>query len=278
VAAGIVPQRHDPDREPKSGIVAAQREVDRMYRDGDKEGSMRTAGQLGVPPSEERFHYDRSGQLSRDAGGKPRIVVWDPDRVFKWRKADSRHLDVNPNNPRSVSMQGAEPLPKGDRPDRVDLIKRGLAKRNVGADPTAAQLGPKRPGSFDGEVWQPHGRSGEERTMRPDPITGNFVFGKREIDPSKTGGKLVWHKDSGKWVQPSEYAALKAASAGVQLRKGDAPWRAWQHKPRRGVHAGPTPNSPSRRPPPRAEVPEPEDEFSDIPTDPGIDAPDDDQE
>jgi hypothetical protein len=241
-----------------------------MHKEGDKEGARRMARQLGVPPPEERFHYDRSGQLSRDPAGRPRIVVWDPDRVFKWRKADSQHLEVDPEAGRAVSMSGAKPLPKPERPDRLDLIKRGLAKRGVGADPTAAQVGPKRPGSFDGEVWQPHGRSGEERTMRPDPITGNFVFGKRDTDPSRTGDRLMWHKASGKWVQPSQYAALKAAAAGVQLRRDDAPWRAWQHKPRRGHHAGPTPNSPPQRPPARPEPPEPEDEFSDIPTDPGL--------
>lgn len=268
VAAGLVPQKHDPKKDPKSGVVAAQREVDRMYRDGDKKGAIKLAQQLGVPTPEERFHYDSNGQMSRDAGGKPRIVVWAPDRVFKWRSDDSRDLDVDADNPRAVSMKGAEPLPKHDRPDRLDLIRRGLAKRDVGAVPTLDKLGPERPPSFDGEVWQPHGRSGEERTMRPDAVTGNFVYGKRQTDPSKTGGKLVGYK--GKWLTPSQYASTRASDAGVQLRKSDTPWRAWQHPPRRGKHAGPTPNSPPQRVV-RPEPPEPEDEFSDIATDPGID-------
>lgn len=293
VAAGIIPQKHDPDRQPRSGVVSAQREVDRLYKDGDKDGALRLAKQLGVPSPEERFHYDRSGQLSRDPGGRPRIVVWGPDRVFKWQKADSQHLKLDPERGRAVSMQGVDAKEKSDSerrqqahsrardaaagridPDRMDLIKRGILKRDKAG--AAAQVGPKRPPSFDGEVWQPHGRSEEERTMRPDPITGNFTFGKRDTDPSKTGGKLIGLGD--KWLTPSEYAATRASVAGVQLRKNDAPWRAWQHKPRRGVHAGPTPNSPSRRPPPRPVAPEDEDEFSDIPTDPGLGPDDGDEE
>jgi len=278
-SAGVVAQVHDPEKETPSGIVAAQRRVDQLYRDGDRAGALKLSRQLGVPPPEERFHYDRQGQVVRDAAGRPRIVTWSPDRVFKWRKEDEQHLPVEPGAERATSMRGAEPRQAPEPISRTDLIKHGLAKRMTAPTPERERRGPDRPPSFDGEVWQPHGSEGEERTMRMDPIIGNWVFGKRQVDPSKTGAKWVGYR--GKWYTPSEYAAIRARDAGVELRKGNAPWKAWQHPPRRGAHAGPTPASPPKSPAQvRAERPpqEPEDEFSDEPTDPGVPSFDDDEE
>lgn len=273
-SAGVMPQTHDPERDPASGIVAAQREVDRMYKSGDKGGAAKLARQLRVPPPEERVHRDSQGRPVRDAAGNPRIVVWSPDRVFKWLKDDSRHLDVSPESPRATSMAGVGPREPVERPDRLDMIKRGLVKRNVAPSPEVERKGPERPPNFDGEVWQPHGREREDTTMRPDPMTGRFVFGKRQVDPAKTGQKLIGYK--GKWYTPSEYVAMRAQAAGVRPPPGEPrAWRASQHPPRRGVHAGATPAEPPRRPPPRPEVPEPEDEFSDVKTDPDIGSDDD---
>lgn len=257
---GYLAQVHNPDEDPKFGLVAAQKAADRLYKADRKDQAIALARQTGVPSPEERLMFDDEGRPILDAGGNQRIAVWSPDRVLKFMDADRQDLEVDPEAGRATSMAGTR-LPQRPGPDekpfsRLDMIRMGLAKQAVGAATPKDKAGPGRPPSFDGEVWHPHGREGEKRTMRPDPVTGNWTFGKRQVNPKDTGQKLVGLLPgrSGKpyeWLLPSEYAAAKADMAGVSVRKpsGDrkAPWKAWQHPPRRGLHAGPTPASPPQR-------------------------------
>ncbi len=200
VAAGVRP-RHSADdlkkmRVSRSGLVKAQREVDRETREKGAAAGEKLARSLGVPSTAERT------QVNPDSGQKS-IQIWGPDRVLK-------HMDPDRNPDR----------PPGEKLGRIELIKRGLIQRS--AAPT--KLGPDRPGSFHGERWKPRGREEEVPMSRPDPTTGNWIRGKQVVNPKHTGQEVVWNRHAGEWQLPSVFAAQGAErNARPQQDFGDEP-------------------------------------------------------
>ena len=238
MAAGVYPSQSADDlkrmRIARSGVVRAQREVDKETREKGVAAGEKLARSLGVPTTAERttIHPDT---------GEKKIQVWGPDRVFKHVDTDRHDVEGDSeedlaNAPaflrgiaaqagpsRSVSLKGANSPGTSDAdrraqshqrakdasanridPDRLEKIKRGILNRN--AAPT--KLGPDRPPSFDGEVWKPHGRERDTLVSRPDQATGNWIRGKMTMNPKNTGGELVGL--DGKWVAPSVYASNMA--------------------------------------------------------------------
>lgn len=220
---GFQPQQ---GQQPRSGLVAAQRQVDKLTKEkGAKEGD-RLAASLGVPTTAERTVED-------EISGEPHVQIWSPDRVMRFMDADQRSgskfkgsSDELPAFLRGayksaqktggISM-GAEPRKTAEPMSRADLIKMGALQRNKAAAP--GQMGPSRPPSFDGEVWKPHGREGERNVSRPDKATGNWIRGKQVVDPKHTGQELVGL--NGKWVLPSVYAAQKGADHAAGKKDDD---------------------------------------------------------
>lgn len=206
-ATQIVPQRDvDPTTGarlmPRSGIVAAQRKVDRLTKEkGAKEGD-RLAATLGVPTTAERTKRDPDT-------GEESVQIWGPDRVAKFMDPDAQPVA-------GKSMKGADPRRKPSEPvSRTDLIKMGALQRSAASQ----KLGPDRPGSFPGERWKPHGREGEKMVSRPDAATGNWIRGKMPVDPKHTGQEVVW--DGEKWVLPSVWAAKAGERAGTDVPDDD---------------------------------------------------------
>lgn len=213
VAAGIEPQQTNPNvrkNQSPSGLVRAQREVDKETREKGVAAGVKLARELGVPTTAERTteHPDT---------GEKSIQIWGPDRVFK-------HMDIDrsPGGPggktdaeRKAQAHRASKFAQAGQidPDRLEKIKRGLLKRN--AAPT--KLGPDRPGSFHGERWKPHGREEDVPMSRPDPATGNWVRGSRTMNPKDTGLEFIWNKYTGKWQSPSVFAAQEA-ERGAQMK------------------------------------------------------------
>ncbi len=219
VAAGIRPQNPSDDPNvghvPKSGLVKAQREVDKETREKGVAAGEKLAKRLGVPTTAERT------TVHPDTGDKS-IQIWGPDRVFK-------HMDVDRGGA-TPGMSDAERKAQSHKrarfaqagqidPDRLDKIKRGILQRN--AAPT--KLGPDRPPSFDGERWKPHGRETRVPSFRPDPMTGNWVHGTRVANPKDTGAELIGL--GGKWVTPSVYASNVAQrkAHGITAEPGSGP-------------------------------------------------------
>lgn len=249
---GVVPQRPEPG-ETRSGLVQAQRIVDRLTKQGKTREADELARRLQVPTSAERIVKDAEDRPVLDQAGNPRVAVWSPDRIFRYRDVDRG--------------PGAPAPPEQQPRNRLDLIKHGLLKRQG-----AGVIKPSFRGQFFGQAWQPHGRAQVKNTMRPDPATGNFAFGKSEVDPSKTGSAVVWDGDD--WIPKDEFDRRYGGSdsRGVANRA----WKASQHPPTRGKHVGGRPvstTSPesiplSRR---RGEPEEEPNEFDDAPdTDPDL--------
>lgn len=222
-ATQIVPQRDvDPTTGarlmPRSGIVAAQRKVDRLTKEkGAKEGD-RLAATLGVPTTAERTKRDPDT-------GEESVQIWGPDRVAKFMDVDTKPVPGAMLGRAAKSMAGAE-LPKqspdelrrqaaakraalaakGESdPERIEKIKQGILKRQR----AGGKVGPDRPGSHHGEVWAPHGQSGEKMISRPDPATGNWQRGKIEVGP-KPEEKARWDEYEREWVLPSVWVSREA--------------------------------------------------------------------
>lgn len=215
VAQGIAPIKMQPGQT-RSGLVASQKEVDRLTAAGETQRADALARKLGIPTSAERKNDD----------GK--VVVWSPDRVLRFMSPD--------NNPKADAERKASAA-KDEPITRMDLIKHGLLQRQG-----AGTNKPTFKGKFQGQVWSPHGQSYMKNTARPDQATGNFAYGKTLVDPSKTGDKLVWDKASDDWVPKDEYDKKyppkdDSGSKGLARRA----WKASQHPPTRGVHSGGTP-------------------------------------
>jgi hypothetical protein len=203
IAAGVQPQYSADElkklRMAKSGLVRAQREVDKETREKGVAAGVKLAQTLGVPTTAERT------QVHPDTGQKT-IQIWGPDRVLK-------HMDPDQNPGRQAGGGGG-----GEKIDRTELIKRGLLRRN--APPT--KLGPSRPGSFHGERWKPHGREEEVPARRPDMATGNWMNFKRVANPSQTGRELVWNQHAGEWQLPSVFASQEG-ERGAKMKAQAAP-------------------------------------------------------
>ena len=206
VAAQIRPQMTAQDVKDRgitrSGLVKAQREVDRETREKGVAAGEKLAKQLGVPTTAERTteHPDT---------GETRIQIWGPDRVFKHMDTD-RNPDAKAatdSDRRAQSHKRALSAQSGSiDQDRIEKIKRGLLQRNA----AATKLGPDRPGSFHGERWKPHGREEEVPMSRPDKATGNWIRGKATVNPSKTGQESIWNKYDKEWQLPSVFASREA--------------------------------------------------------------------
>lgn len=221
VDAGIAPQSDDGERKsPKSGLVKAQKEVDRETKDNGEEAGNALAARLGVPTTADRTSIDHET-------GQKRARIWPPDKVLDFM-AGERPIpgDRNDAGDKTVSIHGADAVRKTDAdrkaqsharaksamnpdpskridPDRLDKIKRGLIKRN--AAPSADKIGPDRPGRHHGDRWKPHGREQERTTARPDPVTGNFSYGKMKVDPKHTGAEAVWDEPSQRWITGDQW-------------------------------------------------------------------------
>lgn len=222
VAAGVRPAMSAADlknlRINKSGLVKAQQMVDRETKAKGPDAGTRLAKRLGVPSTQDRTVKD-------EETGDTKVVIWGPERVLKFMDSDNAHLPgLSPQQPRAASMQGTDLKPgksdaerkaqahagakardAGDIPaDRLDKIKAGMLSRS-GA-PSGEQGRPSRPPSFDFEVFRPHGVSTEVPVNRPDPATGQWMRGKRTVDPSKTGTQ--WNGYKGKWYTDDEMAKM----------------------------------------------------------------------
>lgn len=195
VAAGVQPQYSADElkklRIARSGLVRAQREVDRETRSKGAAAGDKLAKSLGVPTTAERtvVHPDT---------GQKTVQVWGPDRVL-------RHMDPDQNPGRQAGG--------GEKLDRTELIKRGMLRRN--AAPT--KLGPSRQGSFHGERWKPHGREEEMPAGIPNAATGNWMHFKRQVNPKHTGREVIWNKYTGEWELPSVFAS-KEAERGAKMQ------------------------------------------------------------
>lgn len=244
LAQGVKPLKMEPGQT-LSGLVAAQKEVDRITKRGEQARADALARRLGVPTTADRTNDD----------GK--VVVWSPDRVLRFMDPD-RNPDAAAKRKDAASKD--EPI------SRMDLIKHGIVKRNA-----AGIIKPNFKGTVIGQRWKPHGQSYVKNTARPDQATGNFAYGKALVDPSKTGQEVVW--DGEDWIPADDF---KVGSKDVARRA----WRASQHPPTRGKHSGGTPvlsTSPESVPrhlrPNAKPAPEPNDDFDDEdPTDPDINA------
>lgn len=277
--SGIIPKRHDPHDPsslPRSGVVMAQKEIDRLAKAGETAKSDALARRLGVPTSAERTNSD----------GK--TVVWSPDRVKRFMDSDrsskdpahvqddddeptswdSKSLDRLGDIDRQNQAAKADRLAKDEPISRTDLIKHGILQRQA-----AGVIKPKFKGTVIGQRWRPHGQSYWKNTARPDAATGNFAHGKTLIDPSKTGAEVVWDGDD--WVPAEQFDS--SSSKDVAKRA----WKASQHPPTRGKHSGGSavhtgsPEAIPRhlRPEPEKQEPGSNDDFEDDdPTDPDIKA------
>lgn len=239
VAAGMIPDRSADDlkkmRVARSGIVRAQRLVDKETREKGAAAGEKLAKTLGVPTTAERttVHPDT---------GEKRIQVWGPDRVFKHMDSDSAPVDDDDDLDaappflrgvagqadinRAVSLRGADlgtartdaaRKAQSQRraadavagridPERLEKIKAGILQRNA----ASTKVGPDRPGSFHGERWKPHGREQQQPTARPDQMTGNWVHGMVTVNPKHTGKEAIWNDHAGVWQLPSVFASAEA--------------------------------------------------------------------
>lgn len=210
IAAGVQPQYSADElkkmRIGRSGLVRAQREVDKETRTKGPAAGDKLAKSLGVPSTVERT------SVHPDTGQKT-VQIWSPDRVL-------RHMDPDQNPDRQAGG--------GEKLDRTELIKRGMLRRS--AAPKPGQLGPNRPGSFHGERWKPHGREEEEPAGIPNQATGNWMHFKRQVDPKHTGREVIWNAHvgeqfpgtKGEWQLPSVFASSEA-ERGAKMRAGQAP-------------------------------------------------------
>ncbi len=184
--AGITPQKVGPN-DTKSGVVAAQKQVDAETKANGKQRGDSLARQLGVPTTGMRTNKDPQS----DHFGK--VAIWSPERV-------SKMMDPDRNPGLKVGKQD------GDHEfSRTDLIKMGAVKRNA--------AGPVHKPSwkgFDGQRWSAPGRSHNVKTSRPDAATGNFAYGNRDTNPEEDGQDVQYSDAVGDWVLPSVYAAEKA--------------------------------------------------------------------
>ncbi len=200
VSAGVQPQQNSGA---KSGLVGAQRAVDRLTKEKGEKAGNALAARLGVPTSAERTKVD-------PVSGEKSIQIWSPDRVMKF-------MDVDQNPNRKAPTDGGNI-------SRTDLVKMGVMKRLKAPD--AGKMGPGRPPAFDGERWKPHGVSSPTVTARPDVATGNYTWAKRDLNPKDTGQELVGL--NGKWVLPSVYDATKAMQGAAAKSAGVEPGRGHQ--------------------------------------------------
>lgn len=225
IAQGVPPIKLKPGQT-KAGLVAVQKEVDRLTAAGEVQKADALARRLGVPTSAERRN---------DAG---KIVVWPPEQVYRYMNPD--------RNPEADAERKAKAA-KDEPITRMDLIKHGLLQRLASREPGDERQGvvfhkPPFKGKFQGQVWSPHGQSYVKNTARPDQATGNFAYGKTLVDPSKTGESAVWDKASDDWLSKDEYDKKyppkdDGGSKGLARRA----WKASQHPPTRGKHVGGTP-------------------------------------
>jgi hypothetical protein len=210
IDAGVQPQYSADElkrmRIAKSGLVRAQREVDKETRIKGPAAGDKLAKSLGVPSTAERT------SVHPDTGQKT-VQIWSPDRVL-------RHMDPDRNPDRQAGG--------GEKLDRTELIKRGMLRRS--AAPKPGQLGPNRPGSFHGERWKPHGREEEVPAGIPNQATGNWMHFRRQVDPKHTGREVIWNAHvgeqflgtRGEWQLPSVFASSEA-ERGAKMRAGQAP-------------------------------------------------------
>jgi len=215
LAAGVHAQRNDPHaKPPKSGLVKAQRDVDKVTKDKGAAAGEKLARELGVPSTADRT------TVHPDTGVKT-VQIWSPDRVFKHMDTD-RNPDARSKTDaekRAQSSQRAKSAAAGSiDPDRVEKIKQGILQRN--AAPT--KLGPTRPGSFHGERWKPHGRETQVAMSRPDAATGNWTRGKVSVNPKHTGAESVWNQHDNEWQLPSVFAS-REAERGARMKASQTP-------------------------------------------------------
>lgn len=235
VAAGFQPQRSAAElkkmRTSKSGVVRAQRNVDRETREKGIAAGEKLAQELGVPTTAERT-------IENPDTGEKTIQVWGPDRVLKHTDIDVRPLPgLSTRQPRVTSMAGgdvrgaktdAERLAQAQRsakfasagimdPERLEKIKRGILRRNR----APSKVGPDRSGSFHGERWKPHGREEEIAVSRPDLATGKYVRGSMMQNPASTGQEVIWNKYDQEWQQPSVFSS-REAERGAKMKAGAA--------------------------------------------------------
>lgn len=210
IAAGVQPQYSADElkkmRISRSGLVRAQREVDKETRTKGPAAGDKLAKSLGVPSTTERT------TVHPDTGQKT-VQIWSPDRVL-------RHMDPDQNPDRQAGG--------GEKLDRTELIKRGMIRRSAASK--SGQLGPNRPGSFHGERWKPHGREEEMPAGIPNQATGNWMHFKRQVNPKHTGREVIWNAHvgeqfpgtKGEWQLPSVFTAAEA-ERGAKLRGQQEP-------------------------------------------------------
>lgn len=204
--AGIQAQKIEPNIRggARSGLVNAQRHVDKVTKEKGAAEGEKLAKMLGVPSTKDRTVRD-------EETGEEKVQVWNVDRVMKFLDADQRDPEEfhskSDSEKRAAAAKSAKNTAAGKiDPDRLEKIKQGILQRNA----APKKLGPDHEGSFDGEVWKPSGREGETVGMRADPVTGNFIRFKQAVNPKRTGNELQWLKSKKQWVEPSVYAAEKA--------------------------------------------------------------------
>lgn len=198
VAAGIRPQDIKPNQRggARSGLIDAQRQVDRATKEkGEAEGN-RIAKLLGVPTTSQRTAVDPET-------GKKRVQIWPPDRVMKFMDPD-QNPDISPS---SDAEKRAKAIARGKGEldsDRVELIKRGMLSRmKAGGENDASK--PKFPGNFHGERRKRHGMSRDKLISRPDQATGNWKRSMGTEDPSKTGIEWLWDDNKQEWITDAEW-------------------------------------------------------------------------
>ncbi len=206
VAAGVVaPEEPAGQRISRSGLVRAQRAVDKETAEkGEKAGEI-LAKRLGVPTTAERTAVD-------DESGERRVHVWGPDKVLKHMDPDKSGRGAAPAVPgtdaiatkRAQSHARAKDTEAGRlSPDRIAMIKQGILKRNA-ADPSG-KVGPGYPGKQHGQHWQPHGMSTPVGVSRKDMATGNYIRGHVMKGPEHTGQGTTWDANKGEWVTDQEF-------------------------------------------------------------------------
>jgi hypothetical protein len=211
IAAGVQPQYSADELKKmhiaRSGLVRAQREVDKETRSKGPAAGEKLAKSLGVPTTAERT-------VTHPDTGQKTVQIWSPDRVL-------RHMDPDQNPDRQAGG--------GEKLDRTELIKRGMLRRS--AAPKPGQLGPNRPGSFHGERWKPHGREEEVPAGIPNQATGNWMHFKRQMDPKHTGREVIWNAHvghqfpgvTGEWQLPSVFMAAEAERGAKMRGQQDEP-------------------------------------------------------
>lgn len=165
----------------KSGIISAQRAVDKLTKDEGPAKGDSMAAALGVPTTAQRTTVDDDGKKS--------IQIWTVDRVTKF-------MDPDHGN----AQNSAKPM------DRTELVKYGVVKRVA----QASNIGPDFEGTFHGQRYTRSGREQSKMRSAPSKITGNNIRFKAQINPNKTGDSVIWDANQRKWVQPSEFMAKNA--------------------------------------------------------------------